>query len=57
MLFSQLHNQFRIRNNYAKTFEGFKTRILAKTTALALVQYSIKFIFDRLTNDIKNQMI
>ena len=26
-LFSQLCDQFRIRNNYAKSFEGFKTRI------------------------------
>ena len=46
-LFSQLCDQFRIRNNYAKTFEGFKTRILAKITALTLVQYINKFIFDR----------
>jgi len=29
-LFSQLCDQFMIRRNYAKTFEGFKTRILAK---------------------------
>ena len=38
-LFSQLCDQFKIRNNYAKSFEGFKTRILAKITALTLVQY------------------
>ena len=31
-LFSQLCDQFRIRNNYAKSFQGFKTRILAKIT-------------------------
>jgi hypothetical protein len=49
-LFSQLCDQFRIRNNYAKTFEGFKTRILAKITALTLVQYINKFIFDRPIN-------
>lgn len=29
-LFSQLCDQFKIRNNYAKTFEGFKTRIVYK---------------------------
>ncbi len=46
-LFSQLCDQFLIRRNYAKTFEGFKTRILAKITALTLVQYINKFIFDR----------
>lgn len=56
-LFSQLCDQFRIRNNYAKSFEGFKTRILAKITALTLVQYINKFIFDRPINNIKNQKI
>ena len=29
-LFSQLCDQFMIRRNYAKSFPGFKTRILAK---------------------------
>jgi hypothetical protein len=56
-LFSQLFDQFKIRNNYAKSFEGFKTRILAKITALTLVQYVNKFIFDRPINNIKNQII
>jgi len=56
-LFSQLCDQFKIRNNYAKTFEGFKTRILAKITALTLVQYINKFVFDRPINNIKNQTI
>ena len=56
-LFSQLCDQFKIRNNYAKSFQGFKTRILAKITALTLVQYINKFIFDRPINNIKNQTI
>jgi hypothetical protein len=56
-LFSQLCDQFRIRNNYAKSFEGFKTRIIAKIAALTLVQYINKFIFDRPINLIKNQII
>ena len=56
-LFSQLCDQFKIRNNYAKTFQGFKTRILSKITALTLVQYINKFIFDRPINNIKNQKI
>ena len=56
-LFSQLCDQFRIRRNYAKTFEGFKTRILAKITALTLVQYINKFIFERPINNIKIQII
>ena len=33
-LFSQLCDQFKIRNNYAKSFEGFKTRILAKNNSI-----------------------
>ena len=52
-LFSQLCDQFMIRRNYAKSFEGFKTRILAKITSLTLVQYINKFIFDRPINNIK----
>ena len=56
-LFSQLCDQFLIRRNYAKSFEGFKTRILAKITSLTLVQYINKFIFDRPINNIKIQII
>lgn len=56
-LFSQLCDQFMIRRNYAKSFQGFKTRILAKITALTLVQYINKFIFDRPINNIKIQII
>lgn len=55
-LFSQLCDQFKIRNNYAKSFEGFKTRIVAKITALTLVQYINKFIFERPINNIKIQI-
>lgn len=56
-LFSQLCDQFLIRRNYAKSFIGFKTRILAKITALTLIQYINKFMFDRPINNIKNQII
>lgn len=56
-LFSQLCDQFKIRRNYAKTFQGFKTRILAKITAMTLIQYMNKVIFDRNINNIKIQII
>lgn len=56
-LFSQLCDQFMIRRNYAKTFEGFKTRILSKITALTTIQYINKFIFDRNINNIKISII
>ena len=52
-LFSQLCDQFMIRRNYAKTFEGFKTRILSKITALTMVQYINRFFFERNINNIK----
>lgn len=52
-LFSQLCDQFMIRRNYAKSFLGFKTRILAKITALTLVQFINKFDFNRPINNLK----
>jgi DDE family transposase len=55
-LFSQLCDQFMIRRNYAKSFEGFKTRILSKITALTLVQFINKFVFNRNLNNIKIQI-
>ncbi len=45
-LFSQLCDQFMIRRIYAKSFQGFKTRILSKITALRTIQYINKFIFN-----------
>jgi len=37
-LFSQLCDQFMIRRNYAKSFNGFKSRILSKIMALTVIQ-------------------
>lgn len=56
-LFSQLCDQFMIQRNYAKSFEGYKTRILSKITAATVVQYINKFIFDRNINNIKISII
>lgn len=56
-LFSQLCDQFMIRRNYAKTFDGFKTRILSKLTALTLIQYINKFIFNRNINNLKINIV
>lgn len=52
-LYSQLCDQFLIRRNYAKTFEGFKTRILSKITSLTMIQYLNKFVFFRPINNLK----
>lgn len=56
-LFSQLCDQFMIRRNYAKNFHEFKTRILAKITALTTIQYLNKFVFDRKINNLKVNLI
>ena len=52
-LFSQLCDQFMIRRNYAKSFDGFRTRILSKISALTMIQYLNKFVFDRPINNLK----
>ena len=56
-LFSQLCDQFMIRRNYAKSFDGFKTRILSEKSALTTIQYVNKFIFKRNINNIKISII
>lgn len=55
-LFSQLCDQFMIRRNYAKSFQGFKTRILTKITALTFVQFINKFEFNRPINNLKTNI-
>ncbi len=52
-LFSQLCDQFMIRRNYAKSFDGFKTRILSKITALTVIQYINSFILNININNLK----
>lgn len=52
-LFSQLCDQFMIRRNYAKSFEGLKTRVLSKITAMTIVQYLNLFVFNRPMNKLK----
>ncbi len=56
-LFSQLCEKFMIRRIYAKTFQGFKTRILTKITALTMIQFITKFDFNRPINNLKVAII
>lgn len=56
-LFSQMCDQFRMRNNYAKTFIGFRTRILSKITAITVIQHLNKFVFKRPINHLKVNLI
>lgn len=54
-LFSQLCDQFMIRRNYAKTFDGFKNRILSKIMALTVIQF-INKLNNRNINNLKIQI-
>ncbi|KAA6334214.1 hypothetical protein EZS27_017438, partial [termite gut metagenome] len=51
-LFSQLCDQFMIRRNYAKSFDGFKNRILSKIMALTMIQL-INKLNNRNINNLK----
>ena len=50
--FSQLCDQFMIRRNYAKSFQGLSTRVLTKITALTVIQ-RINQMNGRALNNIK----
>lgn len=49
-LYSQLCDQFMIRRNYAKTFQGFANRILTKITALTMIQWINKLDGNHINN-------
>ncbi len=62
-LFSQLCDQFmtclparQVRRNYAKSFAGFRTRIVSKISALTILQYLNKFFNNRPLNHIKHAL-
>jgi len=53
--FSQLCDQFMIKRNYAKTYKGLETRIIAKISAFTSLQY-INFITGKSLNKIKHAL-
>lgn len=55
-VFSQLCDQFLIQRNYAKSFTGFKCRILAKVTGLTILQYLNKFIYHKPVSRVKHAL-
>ena len=55
--FSQLCDQFNMQRNYAKTFEGLMTRIIAKISGFTLLQYLNKFEFNNKLNHVKHALI
>lgn len=52
-VFSHLCDQFLIQRNYAKSFMGYKTRILAKVSGLTMLQYINKFITGKPVGQVK----
>ena len=54
--FSQLCDQFTIRCNYAKTFHGVATRVLAKGIVFTLLQYVNKCFKERPLNQVKHAL-
>lgn len=55
-VFSQLCDQFLIQRNYAKSFTGFKCRILAKVTGLTVLQFLNKFIYQKPVSRVKHAL-
>lgn len=55
-VFSQLCDQFLMQRNYAKSFTGFKCRILAKVTGLTILQYLNKFIYQKPVSRVKHAL-
>ena len=49
-LYSQLCDQFMIRRNYAKTFQGLSIRVLSKITALTVLQWINKLNGNNINN-------
>jgi Transposase DDE domain len=55
-VFSQLCDQFMIQRNYAKSFTGFKCRILAKITGFTILQFLNKFIYNKPVSRVKHAL-
>jgi|ERR1035437_839344 hypothetical protein len=55
-VFSQLCDQFMIQRNYAKSFTGFKCRILAKVTGMTILQFLNKFIYNQPVGRVKHTL-
>lgn len=45
------------RRNYAKSFDGFETRVLTKATAKTIIRYINKNIFNRNIKNLKFSII
>ncbi|MEJ7673862.1 MAG: IS982 family transposase [Chitinophagaceae bacterium] len=55
-VFSQLCDQFMIQRNYAKSFTGFRCRILAKITGFTILQFLNKFLYNKAVSRVKHTL-
>ncbi len=55
VVFAQLCDQMMLKRNYAKTFEGLKTRVMAKVAAVTVLQY-INHLNGKPLNHIKHAL-
>lgn len=55
-VFSQLCDQFMIQRNYAKSFAGFKSRVLAKVTGFTTLQFLNKFYYNKPIGRVKHAL-
>lgn len=55
-VFSKLCDQFMIQRNYAKSFTGFKSRILSKITGFTILQFLNKFIYNQPVSRVKHAL-
>ena len=55
-VFSQLCDQFMMQRNYAKSFAGFKSRILAKVAGFTILQFLNKFINNQPVGRVKHSL-
>ena len=55
-VFSQLCDQFMMQRNYAKSFAGFKSRVLAKVTGFTVLQFLNKFIYNKPISRVKHAL-
>lgn len=55
-VFSQLCDQFMIQRNYAKSFTGFKSRIMAKVAGFTILQFLNKFVFNQPVGRVKHAL-
>ena len=55
-VFSQLCDQFMMQRNYAKSFAGFKSRVIAKVTGFTILQFLNKFINNQPVGRVKHSL-